>query len=65
MASRRSPLSCHLSRWIRYHAPLAEWETQWHGLDGTIRRARMENLLALTLPGMMGERFKVLEAWKG
>ena len=25
-------------------------------------RGRMENLLALTLPGMMGDRFKVLEA---
>jgi hypothetical protein len=25
----------------------------------------MENLLQLTLPTMMGDRFRVLEAWKG
>jgi hypothetical protein len=28
------------------------------------RRARTENLLQLTLPGMMGSRFRVLEGWK-
>jgi SAM-dependent MidA family methyltransferase len=26
---------------------------------------RMENLLQLTLPTMMGDRFRVLEAWRG
>ncbi len=64
-ASRRSPLDrVTLGRWIREHAPLAEWEGQWQELDATSRLARMENLLALTLPGMMGDRFKVLEAWR-
>ena len=53
-----------LSRWIREHAPLAEWEGQWQALDGATRLKRMENLLQLTLPGMMGERFRVLEAWR-
>ncbi len=65
LASRRSPLSYHLGKWIRENAPLAEWEARWQELDGATRRARMENLLALTLPGMMGDRFKVMEAWKG
>jgi SAM-dependent MidA family methyltransferase len=56
---------CHsLSRWIRTHAPLSEWEAQWQGLAPKEQAARMENLLQLTLPGMMGERFRVLEAWK-
>jgi SAM-dependent MidA family methyltransferase len=53
-----------LGRWIREHAPLAEWETRWQEVDAPDRRARMENLLALTLPGMMGDRFKVLEGWR-
>jgi len=53
-----------LGRWIREHAPLGEWEAQWQELDASARMARMENLLALSLPGMMGDRFKVLEAWK-
>lgn len=53
-----------LSRWIRVHAPLSEWEVQWQELPERDRAARMENLLQLTLPGMMGERFRVLEAWK-
>ena len=39
-----------------------DWEAAWQDLDPAARRARMENLLALTLPGMMGDRFKVLEA---
>jgi SAM-dependent MidA family methyltransferase len=52
-----------LGRWIREHAPLAQWESDWQGLEGAARMGRMENLLALTLPGMMGDRFKVLEAW--
>jgi len=54
-----------LSRWIREHAPLAAWEGEWMALDPAARMKRMENLLQLTLPTMMGERFRVLEAWKG
>jgi SAM-dependent MidA family methyltransferase len=53
-----------LSRWVRTHAPLSEWEAQWQDLPERARLKRMENLLQLTLPGMMGERFRVLEAWK-
>ena len=53
-----------LSRWIRTHAPLLEWEAAWQELDAKTRVQRMENLLQLTMPGMMGERFRVLEAWK-
>lgn len=53
-----------LSRWIRTHAPLSEWEAQWQDLPDRERACRLENLLQLTLPGMMGERFRVLEAWK-
>ena len=52
-----------LSRWIRASAPLAEWEAAWQDLEPAARVKRMENLLQLTLPGMMGERFRVLEAW--
>lgn len=55
----------HLSRWIRAHAPLARWEASWQDLDTPTRLKRMENLLQLTMPGMMGERFRVLEGWKG
>jgi hypothetical protein len=29
------------------------------------RMKRTENLLQLTLPDMMGSRFRVLEGWKG
>lgn len=53
-----------LSHWIRTQAPLSEWEAQWQDLPARERSGRMENLLQLTLPGMMGERFRVLEAWK-
>jgi SAM-dependent MidA family methyltransferase len=53
-----------LSRWIRAHAPLARWEAGWQELPAPDRLKRMENLLQLTLPGMMGERFRVLEAWR-
>ncbi|MFZ1614878.1 MAG: SAM-dependent methyltransferase [Holophaga sp.] len=53
-----------LGRWIREYAPLGAWESQWQELESPQRLRRMENLLALTLPGMMGDRFKVLEAWK-
>ena len=55
----------HLSKWIRTHAPLADWEASWQELDTATRIKRMENLLQLTMPGMMGERFRVLEGWKG
>jgi len=54
-----------LSRWIRAHAPLARWEGEWQALETVARLKRMENLLQLTLPTMMGERFRVLEAWAG
>ncbi len=53
-----------LSRWVREHAPLGEWEEAWASLTPAVRIQRMENLLQLTLPTMMGERFRVLEAWK-
>jgi len=53
-----------LSRWIRAHAPLARWEDEWQSMEEAERRKRMENLLQLTLPSMMGDRFRVMEAWK-
>ena len=53
-----------LSRWIRDFAPLAEWEQAWQTLETRERVKRTENLLQLTLPGMLGERFRVLEGWK-
>lgn len=53
-----------LGRWIREHAPLLEWEQEWQDLETRERLKRTENLLQLTLPGMLGERFRVLEAWK-
>jgi SAM-dependent MidA family methyltransferase len=54
-----------LGRWIRTHAPLARWESEWQSLDAAARLGRMENLLQLTLPTLMGDRFRVLEAWRG
>ena len=54
-----------LSRWIRAHAPLARWEAEWQDLEAEDRMRRMENLLQLTLPTKMGDRFRVLEAWRG
>jgi SAM-dependent MidA family methyltransferase len=54
-----------LSRWIRAHAPLARWEEEWQELAPAARVKRMENLLQLTLPDRMGDRFRVLEAWRG
>jgi SAM-dependent MidA family methyltransferase len=53
-----------LSRWVRTHAPLDQWGAQWMALPDPERRARTENLLQLTLPTMMGSRFRVLEGWK-
>jgi SAM-dependent MidA family methyltransferase len=66
LGKRGLPSATHgsLSRWIREHAPLAEWESAWQGLDAATRMKRMENVLQLTLPTMMGERFRVLEARK-
>jgi SAM-dependent MidA family methyltransferase len=55
----------HLGRWVRANAPLPEWEAGWQDLEPRERVKRMENLLQLTMPGMMGERFRVIEAWKG
>ena len=54
-----------LGRWVRTYAPLARWEAEWQGLPGADRLRRMENLLQLTLPSQMGDRFRVLEAWAG
>ena len=54
-----------LGRWIRAHAPLARWEAEWQELESAVRQLRMQNLLQLTLPTLMGDRFRVLEAWKG
>jgi NADH dehydrogenase [ubiquinone] 1 alpha subcomplex assembly factor 7 len=54
-----------LSKWIRTHAPLDQWGAQWMALPDLERKARTENLLQLTLPNMLGSRFRVLEGWKG
>jgi NADH dehydrogenase [ubiquinone] 1 alpha subcomplex assembly factor 7 len=51
-----------LSQWIRSNAPLTEWEAGWLELAPALQMRRMENLLQLTLPDRMGERFRVLEA---
>lgn len=53
-----------LSKWIRTHAPLEQWGVDWQSLPVPERLKRTENLLQLTLPGMMGSRFRVLEGWK-
>jgi SAM-dependent MidA family methyltransferase len=53
-----------LSKWIRTHAPLDQWGAEWMALSAPERMKRTENLLQLTLPGMMGSRFRVLEGWK-
>jgi NADH dehydrogenase [ubiquinone] 1 alpha subcomplex assembly factor 7 len=53
-----------LSKWIRTHAPLDEWGADWMSLPAADRMKRTENLLQLTLPNMMGSRFRVLEGWK-
>jgi NADH dehydrogenase [ubiquinone] 1 alpha subcomplex assembly factor 7 len=53
-----------LSRWIRDHAPLGRWEGEWQALPLRQRVERTQNLLQLTMPGMLGERFRVLEARK-
>ena len=53
-----------LSKWIRTHAPLDHWGAAWMTLPEAERRSRTDNLMQLTLPGMMGSRFRVLEGWK-
>jgi NADH dehydrogenase [ubiquinone] 1 alpha subcomplex assembly factor 7 len=53
-----------LSKWIRTHAPLDEWGSAWTTLPDRERMKRAENLLQLTMPSMMGSRFRVLEGWK-
>ena len=53
-----------LSRWIREHAPLARWEADWQSLPARECVRRTENLLQLTMPGMLGERFRALEAFR-
>ena len=53
-----------LSKWIRTHAPLDRWGAAWMTLPAPERTQRTENLLQLTLPGMLGSRFRVLEGWK-
>lgn len=63
-AGLRETAHVSLSAWIREHAPLAAWEEAWQTLEPAARVKRMENLLQLTLPTFLGERFRVLEAWK-
>ncbi len=53
-----------LSKWIRTHAPLDQWGAEWLSLPEAERRSRTDNLMQLTLPNMMGSRFRVLEGWK-
>ncbi len=55
---------CSLSAWIRAHAPLLAWEAGWLDLDARTRLERMQNLMQLTLPNLLGERFRVMEAWR-
>jgi SAM-dependent MidA family methyltransferase len=54
-----------LSKWIRTHAPLDQWGAGWMTLPAPERMKRTENLLQLTLPDLMGSRFRVLEGWRG
>jgi len=63
MGLRPSPHKS-LGAWICATAPLAEWEAEWQSLPQEERTARSRNLMHLTLPSAMGERFKVIEALK-
>lgn len=54
-----------LSMWIRQHAPLEHWSETWENLSSANQHQKKENLLQLTLPNLLGERFRVLEAHKG
>lgn len=51
-----------LSHWIRRHALLETWEATWDALPSEQKMRRVNNVLQLTLPGLLGERFRVLEA---
>ena len=53
-----------LGRWTRANAPLAQWENQWAELPQPERDRRRQNLLHLAFPSTMGDRFKVLQAFK-
>ena len=57
-------LHMELSKWIRTHAPLDQWGATWMSLPESERRSRTDNLMQLTLPNMMGSRFRVMEGWK-
>ncbi len=50
-----------LSYWIRRHALLETWESAWSKLPNEEKMKRINNVLQLTLPGLLGERFRVLE----
>jgi SAM-dependent MidA family methyltransferase len=51
-----------LGRWVRANAPLAQWEGEWMDMEPSERQARKHNLMQLTFPDGMGDRFKVLRA---
>ncbi|MDR0498896.1 MAG: SAM-dependent methyltransferase [Holophagales bacterium] len=51
-----------LGQWICANAPLAQWEAEWQELRQSERTARKQNLMQLTLPNAMGDRFKVVQA---
>lgn len=63
-AGLRAAPTVSLGRWIREHAPLGRWEAEWQALPDPERIARAQNLLQLTMPGLLGERFRVLEAFR-
>ena len=50
-----------LSHWIRRHALLETWEAVWAELPSEQKMRQTHNVLQLTLPGLLGERFRVLE----
>jgi SAM-dependent MidA family methyltransferase len=51
-----------LGRWALANAPLAAWEREWPGLAQGEREARKLNLMQLTFPDAMGDRFKAILA---
>jgi len=53
-----------LAHWVCANAPLAQWEADWQRLTSQERTARKQNLMQLTLPNAMGDRFKVVQACK-
>jgi SAM-dependent MidA family methyltransferase len=50
-----------LGHWVCANAPLALWEKQWPNLSQTEQATRKHNLMQLTLPDAMGDRFKVIQ----